>query len=194
MNSKMWIGIVAAIVILGGGAWVLTSQNKPADKMMPAEEKMMTKDEMVMMEKENMAMSGEAGSDSGGEKDAMMKKDNPTPTASAQDAMMMKKEGAYKDYSSQTVASEQAAGQKVVLFFHASWCPTCKAADNAFKANTGKIPAGVTVLKTDYDNSKDLKTKHGITTQHTFVQIDNEGNMITKWVSGDVDMLIKNIK
>lgn len=190
MNSKIWLGIVAAIIILGGGAWVLTSQNKPADKMMSGEEKMttqdqntMSKEEMAMMEKEKMSA----------DKNAMIKTDSPTPTASGQDAMM-KKEGIYKDYSSQTVTSEQAAGQKVVLFFHASWCPTCKAADNAFKANTGKIPAGVTVLKTDYDNSKDLKTKYGITTQHTFVQIDSEGNMITKWVSGDVDMLIKNIK
>jgi hypothetical protein len=50
------------------------------------------------------------------------------------------------------------------------------------------------VFKTDYDTSNDLKTKYGVTYQHTFVQIDSSGNAITKWVGGDTAALIKNIK
>ncbi len=108
--------------------------------------------------------------------------------------VMMAKTGAYKDYSPETVAAEQKAGNKVVLFFHAVWCPYCKAADAAFKANLDKIPAGVTVLKTDYDSNTALKQKYGVTYQHTFVQIDNAGNQVTKWNGGDTDNLTKFIK
>jgi len=104
------------------------------------------------------------------------------------------KAGSYKEYSSQTLANEQAAGNKVVLFFYADWCPYCRTADKAFTDNLDKIPAGVTVLKTDYDSNKDLKKKYGVTTQHTFVQIDDKQEKVTLWVSGDVELLQKNIK
>ena len=38
MNSKIWIAIAAAIIVIGGGTWAVTSLNKPADKMMSADE------------------------------------------------------------------------------------------------------------------------------------------------------------
>jgi thioredoxin 1 len=102
--------------------------------------------------------------------------------------------GAYQDYSPAVVSSEQAAGRKIVLFFYATWCPECRAADAEFKSHPELVPAGVTLLKVDYDNNLELKKKYGVTYQHTFVQIDNNNNMITKWVSGRVDLLAKNIK
>ncbi len=102
--------------------------------------------------------------------------------------------GAYLDYSPELVAEQQKAGRTVVLFFHAAWCPTCKTANTAFLNNIDQIPQGVSVIKTDYDNSSDLKKKYGITYQHTFVQIDSEGNMISKWSGGDIDALKKNLK
>jgi len=101
--------------------------------------------------------------------------------------------GAYKDYSPAAVTAEQKAGQKVVLFFHANWCPTCQASDSAFRANPEKIPAGVTVLKLDYDTQTALKQKYGVVYQHTFVQIDNNSNLVALWI-GDADMLAKEIK
>ena len=102
--------------------------------------------------------------------------------------------GNYKDYSSDTVTTEQKAGNKVVLFFHAPWCPFCRAADEAFRSKINQIPAGVTVLKTDYDSNTALKQKYGVTYQHTFVQIDQNGNQLTKWNGGDIDNLLKYIK
>ncbi|MBI3231629.1 MAG: redoxin domain-containing protein [Candidatus Doudnabacteria bacterium] len=105
-----------------------------------------------------------------------------------------KKPGSYQDFSPEILASEQKAGHKVVLFFHAKWCPFCKTADAAFSSRTQDIPSGVTVLKTDYDSEKTLKTKYGVTYQHTFVQVDANGNMVTKWNGGDIDALKANIK
>ena len=87
---------------------------------------------------------------------------------------MMQKTGSYKDYSIATVEAEQKAGNKVVLFFHAPWCPFCKAANTEFMSRANEIPSGVTVLKTDYDSNSELKQKYGVTYQHTFVQIDND--------------------
>jgi hypothetical protein len=49
-------------------------------------------------------------------------------------------------------------------------------------------------LKTDYDSNNELKKKYGVTYQHTFVQIDSNGNMITKWNGGDIDTLKQNLK
>jgi thioredoxin 1 len=56
------------------------------------------------------------------------------------------------------------------------------------------LPADVVVFKTDYDTEKELKKKYGITYQHTFVLVDNEGNSIKKWNGGGVKELIEELK
>lgn len=90
--------------------------------------------------------------------------------------------GSYQVYSAEKIAL--AATGKVVLFFHASWCPTCRALNTDIEANTTSIPAGVTILKTDYDQETELKKQYGVTTQHTLVQVDQEGTLIKKWSGG----------
>jgi len=103
--------------------------------------------------------------------------------------------GGAGDYLVYTAANYAAAeGDKRVLFFHAAWCPFCQEADRDFNANLEKIPAGVTLLKTDYDNAKDLKKKYGVTYQHTFVQVDASGNAVTKWNGGGINELIARLK
>ena len=89
---------------------------------------------------------------------------------------------------------EDNSDKKRVLFFHANWCPTCKAADADFNSNLSEIPGGVVVIKTDYDNEDELKEKYGITYQHTFVQVDENGDEVTKWNGGGTAELIANVK
>lgn len=98
----------------------------------------------------------------------------------------------YIDYSTQSYDSN--SGKRRVLFFHAKWCPTCKTANTEFEANVKKIPEDVVLLKTDYDTFTDLKKKYAITYQHTFVQVDEQGNEVTKWNGGGIDELLANIK
>ena len=62
--------------------------------------------------------------------------------------------GVYLPYTPTAVA--QAKGQ-VVLFFHANWCPTCIAVNKDIDANLKNIPADLTLLKTSYDDEKELK-------------------------------------
>lgn len=99
----------------------------------------------------------------------------------------------YINYS-QTEMEEAAVRGTAVLFFHASWCPTCRALDTQLKNNLEDLPGDVTILKVDYDDASDLKEKYGVTYQHTLVQVDAEGNEITKWNGGGIEEIKQNIK
>jgi len=88
--------------------------------------------------------------------------------------------GAYEAYAPEKVAAAAENGD-AVLFFHATWCPTCRALDADIEENMGDIPADVTILKTDYDTEDELKRQYGVTTQHTLVQVDANGKLIKKW-------------
>ncbi len=100
----------------------------------------------------------------------------------------------YVTYSPELIAQYSAQGKKVILFFHAGWCPTCRAAEKDITARATEIPADIVILKVDYDTYGDLKKKYNVTYQHTFVQVDGEGNEITTWNGGDLDEINKNIK
>lgn len=86
--------------------------------------------------------------------------------------------GNYVAYSADAIA---AANGTKVLFFHAPWCPQCKALDASIKA--GPIPANTTIIKVDYDSSQALKQKYGVTTQTTLVLVDDNGNLVKKYVA-----------
>ena len=98
----------------------------------------------------------------------------------------------YLDYSQALYVNTR--DKKRVLFFHAKWCPTCKAADAEFLSNLDKIPQDVVVFKTDYDSETALKKKYGITYQHTFVYVDQNGNEIKKWNGGGLAEIVANTK
>ena len=83
--------------------------------------------------------------------------------------------GVYKDYSEKMLGKYN----KTIIFFHAEWCPSCRASDASILK--WSVPAGVAILKANYDTEEDLKKKYGVTYQHTFVQVDSSGNLIKKW-------------
>ncbi len=82
----------------------------------------------------------------------------------------------YVEYSPEFIASNDEAK---VLFFHAQWCPSCKAANLEFEWEDNTI--GLDVVKVDYDEYDDLKSKYGVVSQHTFVLVDAQGNMLKRW-------------
>ena len=100
--------------------------------------------------------------------------------------------GSFEVYAPEKLA--KADSGKVVLYFRAAWCPTCKALDANIRANLDKIPAGVTILDVDYDKYNDLKKKYNVTYQHTLVQVDASGNQIKKWSgSPTLDSILGNL-
>lgn len=98
----------------------------------------------------------------------------------AADAPVTTTEGAYLDY--QDGAIEATAGPKA-LFFHASWCPQCRALEEDLLAQGA--PDGLTVFKVDYDSRADLRQKYGVTIQTTIVFVDDAGEKVSSVVLYD---------
>ncbi len=111
----------------------------------------------------------------------------------AADNATMAKGGQYVSYDTSKI--DFAKEGKVVLFFRASWCPSCRALDADIKAKLSQIPQNILILDVNYDTYKDLKKQYGVTYQHTLVQVDAFGNMIAKWNgSPELGDLLKQIK
>lgn len=85
----------------------------------------------------------------------------------------------YTSYSPEAVKNFDG---DTVVFFHASWCGSCNAADENY--SNSEIPEGLMLLKADFDSNTDLRKTYGIVNQHTFVQVDANGGLIKKWVGG----------
>lgn len=98
----------------------------------------------------------------------------------------------YTSFSQQNLAKAQENG-KAVLFFSADWCSTCKVTDKDLTQNSSSLPGDITVLRADFDTQKELKAKYKVVSQHTFVQIDQNGEEVTKWSGGGVDEVIQNV-
>jgi hypothetical protein len=97
--------------------------------------------------------------------------------------------GTYRDYSEDALA--EVGYETNIIFFHASWCPECRAFEQAIEA--GPIPDGVQILKADYDTETALKDKYGVDIQTTFVKVDDSGEMISNWVGYEQDRSVDNL-
>lgn len=162
------IGLVV-LGLLGLGGYTL---------LKPSEDTMMEKD--AMMEEKSAIDQAMEAKNMLEERDSMMQdemKKDESMMMDKSDSMMMK--GTIEAYSPEKLAL--ASDGKVVLFFHAAWCPKCRQLDAEEAANPGLVPDGVHVLKVDYDTATALKQKYGVTIQHTFVQVDAQGNAIQKF-------------
>ncbi len=196
--DKIIIAVIGVVVVMGG-IYVYSNNQKEAaiveQKAMMEEKKMM--EAKAVEEKEQM------------KNQEMTKKDGETVVSKEETSMMkdgaeeaMKKEemmdsemkmGSYESYSSEKLARAETGD--VVLFFHASWCPSCRGLSTNIEGNLKSIPEGVSILKLDYDKETELKKKYGVTNQHTLVQVDVNGNMIKKWSGGgSLDDLLSQIK
>ncbi|MGB4967648.1 MAG: thioredoxin family protein [Candidatus Saccharimonadales bacterium] len=172
MNKKalVIVAIVVGLLLVGGG--VFAYSNNQSDKKEQEKMAMEKKKEAAAMEMDKMAKEG----------DAMVKDD------------AMSKQGSYVTLVDYNKDPSKYADSKKVYFFHASWCPICKGIDEEISADMSKIPAGVTLIKTDFDNSTDLRQKYGVTTQYTFVQVDSNGNETAQWSATSLQKAIDGIE
>ena len=88
--------------------------------------------------------------------------------------------GQYVTYTSSMIASTK--GIKL-LFFHAPWCPQCRALETDIMKQG--VPDGVTIIKVDYDSHQELRQKYGVTLQTTIVRVNDQGELVSKFVAYD---------
>lgn len=171
-TQKILIGVVVLFAVATLGYAALSGKSAQKDDVM------MDKEEGEMMDKDAAMNGGSVEADGAvmEKKDEAMKKDEG---AMMDDANTMMKHGSYEAYAVSKLAKAEQGD--VVLFFRASWCPTCKALDADIRSHLSAIPAGLTILDVEYDNSAELKKQYGVTYQHTFVQVASDGTLIKKW-------------
>lgn len=148
MNKRIVAVIVALAVVVIAAVWIVSAQNSNGSSESPAAD--------------SAAQSWESSSDSGTETET-------------DDAVAIENDGggAYVDYSPSAIAD---ADGRVILFFHATWCPQCVSADGDIKASG--VPSGITIVKVDYDTNQDLRAEYGVTQQTTFVEVDANGEKV----------------
>ncbi|MFZ5438003.1 MAG: peroxiredoxin family protein [Patescibacteria group bacterium] len=180
MKNNNTLVLILGLALVGVIGYFILQKNETDSKMMENEEVTMMKDEAETKMEDDI--------------DAMVKEDETM--VKDDESAMMEGSGKYVVYGGEDLMTKDDG--KRVLFFYANWCPTCQPVDAALiKAD---LPADLTVIKvnyndTDTDNTeKALANKYGVIYQHTFVQIDANGEVIKKWNGGSVEELLKNIK
>jgi thioredoxin 1 len=105
-------------------------------------------------------------------------------TESTDEDMAPATAGAYVDLATYQADPTAYQDSRVVLFFHADWCPSCRATDAALVEEG--VPDGLTVVQVDFDTETALRQEHGVVQQHTFVHVDTDGTALSRW-SGSPD-------
>lgn len=172
-NVGLIIGLVVIIII---GVFIYNQSKAPSD-LTAADG-----DSMPMVENSDESMDTMDATDgdtmNADKEEETMEKDMNTSDATMgnEPGPVVQQVGKYADYSPETLAS--VGDGRTVLFFHAGWCPSCRALEKNVENNLSAIPSDVTILVVNYDKETDLKKKYGVTRQHTLVQVDADGNKV----------------
>ncbi len=195
MRKNLMIGTVVGVAILavGGAGYVYTSnQNEKELSSLAAEKLAMEKkdsDDKTAMEINPSEVSADKTEDAMVKTDEAMKKDE----APSEDTVMVKA-SSYTTLADFDKDPSIYKDDKKVYFFHAPWCSICQGIHNDISSDTSQIPTGTTFIKTDFDSSTSLRQKYGVTTQYTFVQVDNNGNELKQWSATNLDNAIAGIQ
>ncbi len=73
-------------------------------------------------------------------------------------------------YTAKALQQAQSAGKPVAVHFHADWCSTCKAQEQAFNSLRGDPQLqGITLLVANYDKERELKQAMNVRSQSIVV-------------------------
>ena len=176
-NNKKILIFIGLVVIIGVG--YLTTQNSgntEVSNVTDTESSRLATNNTTNEQVDPPSLELEAGAEAeekemmDDEEDDMMDGDDMEYDAKkAKEDAMMKLSGEYLDYTPELVATSKA--EHTVLFFHATWCPSCRTLDKIIEG--GEVPDGISILKVDYDTNTDLRKKYAVTTQPTLVEVPN---------------------
>ena len=115
--------------------------------------------------------------------------DSQSMEMSAEDSGGTMGSGGWVHFTTLEDARMAAANGTALLFFNATWCPTCRSAIADIASRPDEL-GDITVILIDYDTEKELKRQYNVTSQHTYVQIDESGKALSIWYGGGVDHIL----
>lgn len=182
INKNIVIVIVFGVVIIFATWWYVSVQETASRQMM--------KESQTLLEEQALVDSPMTEEDD--ETEALLALEEREKMLETEGGRIIK--GGYDVYTSSKLSFAQEEG-RVVLFFRAFQCATCRVLDENIKANLSQIPSDVLILDVDYDRYADLKKEYGVTGPHTLVQVNDDGTMITKWSgSAALSDLLKQVR
>jgi thiol-disulfide isomerase/thioredoxin len=75
----------------------------------------------------------------------------------------------FKPYTAEAVKAAMRDGKTTLLFFHAPWCPVCKAQEPKVKAHLNGAHKNVVAFKVDYDSNMALRKELKVDKQSTLI-------------------------
>lgn len=187
-NISLIIAAIIGIVLLGG-AYIATQPANENDAMMGAENNSTMTNEVMEKNNESDSMMIED--------DTMMQKDANDPAVShmnpstslgagedtpfvAHGTLLAGNSSPLLEFNETDFNAALQSNRTIVLYFYASWCPTCKAEfplmQQAFDDYTGDNIVGFRVHYNDNQTTpamSALAKQHGVAYQHTKVLIKN---------------------
>ncbi len=87
-------------------------------------------------------------------------------------------------YTANALQQAQSAGKPVAVHFHADWCATCKAQEQAFNSLRGDPKLkDITLLVANYDSERELKQAMNVRSQSVVVVF--KGSKETARIGGE---------
>lgn len=175
------------------------------DAMMEEDNDAMMEKEDTMMEENNDAMMEKTDSMMEENNDTMMEKED---SMMEENSMMQKYEGEvlagtsakYMDFTKEDYELALSENKVVVLYFYATWCPTCRAEQpEAFEAFNEMDKENVVGFRVNYKDSDTdeyeagLAKEFGITYQHTKVILKDGVRVLKSPESWDSARYIEEI-
>jgi len=78
-------------------------------------------------------------------------------------------------FNSEIFMDAQKAGKKIVLHYHADWCPTCRKQNNLLSelVKDSKYK-DLIFIQANYDKDTEIKKKHNVKSQSTLIYFKGE--------------------
>jgi thiol-disulfide isomerase/thioredoxin len=90
-------------------------------------------------------------------------------TIGASQAGRMDQVNDFKAYTPEAFTAAMGTGKTTLLFFHAPWCPVCRAQEPKVKAHLNGDHKSIVAFKVDYDSNVALRKELKVDKQSTLI-------------------------
>jgi len=97
---------------------------------------------------------------------------------------------AYVDFD-QANFDTALGSEKMVVFFHADWCGTCRKWEKKLQASLNDLAPNTKILKANFDSNTDLRKKYEVVKQSTAVFINADGSVAKNESDPNIESLNK---